>query len=394
MAANSEFAERRETGLGFSAKNHRLGVREAASWAMPLAPMSAPLTIGRGAQAAGWFNTHAKRVTPHRLQLFREALPEARVFTASTLREADEHAKTIAQNPPHILFCGGGDGTIAVMLNALRNQGLAKFPIIGLFRLGTGNGWPAAVGARRYERQLRMLSHVPVSPPTKHFQLCEIEGRLCQFAGVGWDATLLNDYRRNLENRQRQLLAGNMAAALNKGLGGYLYSLFRFTVPEELLRSRNGRTRLRLENIGESAQTWNSHRQRVQVPATQTVLYDGPMSIGAVGVEPYWGAGFKAFPYATAVPGRMNFRVYDRHVLVGVNNMLKLWMGKQLPGMHDWWITRVRLYLSRPMPFQMGGDVIGTRESIDFNMAKETVDLVDWAALERIEHPHNPHPPL
>lgn len=38
----------------------------------------------------------------------------------------------------------------------------------------------------------------------------------------------------------------------------------------------------------------------------------------------------------------------------------------------------LRLHLSRPMPFQVGGDVRGTREVIDFTMAAETVDLIDW----------------
>jgi diacylglycerol kinase family enzyme len=276
---------------------------------------------------------------------------------------------------------------VVVLLNALRTRGVTKFPLLGLFKLGTGNGWPSAVGARRYEKELMGLPTLPLDPPSKHFQLCEVEGKVCQFAGVGWDATLLNDYRRNLENRQQQLVAGGVASNLSKGLGGYLYSLFRITVPEELQRARTGRTAVKVENIGEPALTLDAHRQRVLVPAAQTTLYEGPLSIGATGIEPYWGSKFMAFPYAMAVPGRMNFRVYDRHVLVGVNNMFKLWGGKELPGMHDWWLTGVRLHLSRPMPFQVGGDVMGTREVIDFTMAKETVDLIDWGAVKKQKHP-------
>ena len=349
--------------------------------------MSGSPLIGRGAEVAGWFNTHAKRVTAHRVDAFRAALPDARVFACSSFDEAERHADELAKSPPHILFCGGGDDTVVVLLNALRKRGVTKFPLLGLFKLGTGNGWPSAVGARRYEKELMGLSTLPLDPPSKHFQLCEVEGKVCQFAGVGWDATLLNDYRRNLETRQQQLVAGGVASQLSKGLGGYLYSLFRITVPEELQRARTGRTAVKVENIGEPALTLDGHRQRVLVPAAQTTLYEGPLSIGATGIEPYWGSKFMAFPYAMAVPGRMNFRVYDRHVLVGVNNMFKLWGGKELPGMHDWWVTGVRLHLSRPMPFQVGGDVMGTREVIDFTMAKETVDLIDWGAVEKQKHP-------
>lgn len=341
--------------------------------------MSGQLLVGRGSEVAAWFNTHAKRVTPARVDAFRATLPEARVFACTTFDEAERHADELVRSPPKILFCGGGDGTVVALLNALRKRGATKFPVIGLFKLGTGNGWPSAVGARRYEKELQRLPQLPLAPPTKHFQLCEVEGKLCQFCGVGWDATLLNDYRRNLQNRQAQLLAGGMAARMSKGLGGYLYSLFRITVPEEIQRARAGGIRLKLENIGEPALTLDAKRARVVVPAEQKTLYEGPMSIGAAGIEPYWGSKFMAFPYALAVPGRMNFRVYDRHVLIGVNNMFNLWQGKELPGMHDWWITGVRLHLSRPMPFQVGGDVMETREVVDFLMAKETVDLVEWS---------------
>lgn len=337
--------------------------------------------VGRGAQAAGWFNTHARRVTAQRVEAFRAALPEARVYATSTFDEAERHADELAKAPPRVLFCGGGDGTIVVLLNALRKRGLTQFPLIGLFKLGTGNGWPSAVGARRYERELPGLPWLSLTPPTQRFHLCEVEGRVCQFAGVGWDATLLHDYRRNLEARQQHLLAGGLQARLSKGLGGYLYSLFRLTVPGELKRHREGPTRLTLENLGAPALTLDARRQRVELPAAQRVLYEGPMSIGAAGTEPYWGSKFKAFPSARAVPGRMNFRVYDRHVLEGVNNMFKLWAGDPLPGMHDFWVTGVRLHLSRPMPFQVGGDVMHEREVLDFTLAPQTVDLVDWAAV-------------
>lgn len=345
--------------------------------------MSGSPLIGRGAEVAGWFNTHAKRVTSSRVDAFRAELPEARVYACSSFEEAERHADELVKAPPKILFCGGGDGTVVALLNALRERGAHQFPLIGLFKLGTGNGWPSAVGARRYEKELAGLHRLSLDAPRRHFQLCEVEGKLCQFTGVGWDATLLNDYRRNLEARQQQLVAGGVASRLSKGLGGYLYSLFRITVPEELQRAREGRTVLKVENLGEPALTLDSHRKRVEVPAEQRILYEGPMSIGAAGIEPYWGSKFMAFPYATAVPGRMNFRVYDRHVLIGVNNMFKLWAGKPLPGMHDWWVTGVRLHLSRPMPFQVGGDVMGTREVIDFKMAAETVDLVDWAVVAK-----------
>ncbi len=345
-----------------------------------LRPMSDAGTIGRGGDVAGWFNTNAKRVTPARVELFRAALPDARVFTASTFEEAARHADALVKQPARIVFCGGGDGTAVALLNLLRERGVRQFPLIGLLKLGTGNGWSRAVHAKGYRKTLSLVPTLPLAPKTTRFGLCEVEGRLCQFTGVGWDATLLHDYRRNLEKRQKQLVAAPIAAKLSKGVWGYLYALFRLTVPGELERARDGRTRLRLVNVGEPAMTFDGRGNVITLPASQTELYEGPVSVGAAGSEPYWGAGFKAFPHALKVPGRMNFRVYDRHVLIGVNNMFKLWRGDELPGMYDWFVTGVRLHLSRPMPFQVGGDVVGPREVLELRLAKESVDLVAWGS--------------
>lgn len=338
------------------------------------------MSLGRGESVAGWFNANAKRVTPRCVDQFKDTFPDARVYAASTFDEAKLHADELVKSMPKIIFCGGGDGTVVALLNLLRDRGVEHFPTIGLFKLGTGNGWPSAVGAKKYEAQLKTLPALSESPPLHRFGLIEVEGRVCQFAGVGWDATLLHDYKRNLEKRSNQFVAGGLAARLSKGVWGYLYSLFRITVPEEWKR-RNERTLLKLENLGEPAITFGANRERVTLPADQRILYEGAMSIGAAGVEPYWGAKFMAFPYAEAEPGRFNFRVYDRPVLTGVNNMFKLWWGRELAGMHDWWVTGVRLHLSRPMPYQLGGDVAVPREVVDFTLARQQVDLIEWSKV-------------
>jgi diacylglycerol kinase family enzyme len=341
--------------------------------------VSAVERIGRGAQVAAWFNARAKRVTPDRVEQLRRVLPEARVFASSSFDEARVHAAALVRHPPRLLLCGGGDGTVVALLNLLREEGAKEFPTLGLLRLGTGNGWPIAVGALRYEKTLPLLPRMAERPPVRRYHLIEVERRLCHFAGVGWDATLLHDYRRNLEKRKQQRVGSRLASRASQGVWGYLYALFRITVPEELSRHRAGRTRLRLENLGAPAQVLDASARLVEVH--DATLYDGPMSVAACGTEPYWGAAFKAFPKAHAVPNRLNFRVYDEHVLVAVSNMFKLWRGDELPGMYDWFVTGVRLHLSRPMPFQVGGDVVAPREVLDVHLAQETVDLVDWATL-------------
>lgn len=337
--------------------------------------------VGRGRHVALWLNPNAKQVKPSVIEAFRRGLPEAALITARTLDEARERAKKLARTPPGLLLCGGGDGTAVTLVNLLRGEGVRQFPLMGFLRLGTGNGWPNATGAPTWRRALALLPSMPLPAPSKRFNLIEAEGRLCHFCGVGWDAMVLHDYHRTIRRRERQKVASGLAATLSKSVLGYLYAVARRTVPRELGRNLSqGRPRATLTNLGPHAFTLD--RRRRLVPAAHgKQLSDGYVSVLAAGTEPYWGGGFKAFPYCGAVPGTFNLRVYDRPVLEGVVNTVNFWTGRRVPGMHDFFVSRVRISFSRPMPFQVGGDVVGHRTTLELALAEETLDAVDWPSL-------------
>ncbi len=44
-------------------------------------------------------------------------------------------------------------------------------------------------------------------------------------------------------------------------------------------------------------------------------------------------------------------------------------------------LTRCRAVFSRPVPFQVGGDRLGHKTEVDYTLAPEQVDLLDWRAL-------------
>lgn len=342
-------------------------------------------TLGTGTDCAAWFNGRAKQVTPKVVRAFEEALPRARVYVSQDFDQAKAYAAELAKNPPALLFTGGGDGTISRMLNWLREAGLEKgFPPLALLRLGTGNGWPNAVGAPPYKKILPRLATLSWSPPIRRFDLIETEGRLSQFAGVGLDATVLHDYATDLEKRKSQPVGSRFAEWAHKGLTGYLVSTFTVTIPNDIARNRrDGPTQVTLENLGRPALTLDARAHAVPVPRDPRILYQGPIAVGGAAVEPEWGARFKAYPFAQLVPGTLNMRVYDRSAFEAARNMFKLWRGAYpLPGMHDFFITRARMTFSRPMPFQIAGDPAGLREAIEFAVAAQTVDLVDWNALD------------
>lgn len=338
--------------------------------------------IGNGSGLAVLFNGRAKRVEAAVVQALSSALPKALVLVSHDLDEARRHARTLVAARPEVILSGGGDGAAVRLVNLLREEGASPLPSLGVLKLGTGNAWARVSGAGGYHDLVSALPQMPLRLPTQRYELVEVEGTLCHFAGVGWDARILNDYQRNLQKRAGQLAGSRLATRLNKGLLGYLYSLVRITIPEEwkLLRER-GQVRATLVSDDPEVMTADKAGAIVPRQGGGRVLYEGPLSVGAAGSTTEWGFGFRAFPLARKVPGRINLRVYDRPVLEAALNMVPLWAGHfPQPGMHDFFARSATLAFSRPMPFQIGGDAVGMREEITFRHATETVPLVDWAA--------------
>ena len=340
--------------------------------------------IGTGKGVAALLNGRAKRVTPQVVRALERALPDALILISDDFDQARRHARRIVAEKPQVVLSGGGDGAICALLNLLREAGASPLPPVGVLKLGTGNGWARVSGAPEQAKLARALSSLARPLPTVQYDLVEVESRLCHFTGVGWDAKLLNDYLRNLDKRSSQLVGSTLATRLHKGLGGYLYSLFRYTVPEEYRALRDGgQPRVLVENRGGPVFQADDAGQPRELfhegggPAGK--LYEGPVSVGGSGTTEEFGYGFKGLPLARRKPGFINVRVYDKPVLEAVKNMFSLWRGDfPQPGTHDFFATAVQFTFSRPVPFQIGGDGEGTREEITFRVAKETVPIVDW----------------
>jgi diacylglycerol kinase family enzyme len=332
-------------------------------------------TLGSGKTVAFWFNARARRVTPEVIEAFRAALPAARCFAPQSLEEAAVHARQLAAQPPELLLCGGGDGTIVTLLNLLRESGLGTFPRIGLLKLGTGNGWAGATSAWNARTTLARLPQLPRALPTLREHLIEVEGRLCHFCGAGWDAHVLNDYQRNLARRGG---GEGFVSRLHQGPLGYLYAIATLTVPE---LSRRARPSVRIDNLGAPPLGLDDAQHPTPIPA-DVPLWNGPFSEASAAIEPTWGSGFRANPHARLVPGRLNLRIYDTTVLAGAASVVTLWRGAVGdPHMHDFFVTRARLQFDAPLPVQLGGDVLGARDTFELAVAAQTVELIDWSRL-------------
>jgi diacylglycerol kinase family enzyme len=340
----------------------------------------------RRAGYAAFLNGRARKVTPAAVRALRHALPDSTLLVSEDLDQARRHVRELIQERPDVVLCGGGDGTAVRLLNLWREEGGGDLPTLGILRLGTGNGWARAVGAPAFSSHVRRLARIKEeSLPVQEFTLIEVENHLCHFAGVGWDARILNDYQRNLDRWSSQLASSRLASWIHKGAGGYLYSLTHITIPEERARmQREGPARVVLENLGPEAFGLAAGKAVPLPGATQ--LHEGPISVGAASTVPEWGYGLRAFPHARLKPGLINLRIYQGHVTDALRNAAKLWRGLPVEGLYDWFATAARMRFSRPMPFQIGGDPMGERTELVLRSAREVVNVVDWRrALSSLE---------
>ena len=325
-------------------------------------------------------NVHSRHGSEALGARIRSIFPEAQVAVTRSLEDARAWIRDeLRARMPELVLSGGGDGTAVALINELRDQGL-RIPAFGLLPFGTGNGWARAtgdVGTRAALRGLMALRRVG-TPPLRRFHLVETEGRLTPFAGVGWDADILADYKRSLAT----------APPLVTRLGptaGYLRSMFTRTIPRYL--ARTSRPRMRVVNLGPAALLVDPHGRAVPAPGggTGAVLYDGPLGVCGAGTTEELGLGFRGFPFAHLVPGRMCLRVYAATAFGATVRMPRLWRGVHpQPDDHHFLVTRCRLEFDRAVPFEIGGDLAGERTQIEFELAADEVPLVDWRQMTRL----------
>jgi len=125
----------------------------------------------------------------------------------------------------------------------------------------------------------------------------------------------------------------------------------------------------------------DDHGQPVRVPGggRGAVLYRGPTSVCGVATTAEWGFGFRAFPFAGLIPRRFCVRIYAGGALEATMRMGQLWRGAHpLVKMHTWLLTGCKATFSRPVPFQIGGDRMGMRSEIEYGLASQQVDVLDW----------------
>jgi hypothetical protein len=333
------------------------------------------LTDPLGQGLAILVNANAKRGGRRVAAQIARRMPGANVRLTKTPEEVIEWLRSLAS--PRCILPAGGDGTVIALINAMQSvYGDRPFPPVGVLPLGTGNAWAHSTNAPKLDRALKLIAEAKDPLVVRRFGLIECEDTLAHFAGAGWDAQILDDFKTQVQQSK------GPSKWLSKSVYGYVAATLLRTAPKSILF---GRPHVILENLGDEVYTMTADNKLLKIHGMKhgSVLYDGPMSVAGCSTSPDLGYKFRAYPFAERFPGKMNVRVYDEGTLSAVMSIPSIWRGKHpLNGMHDWFTTAVRMTFSRQVPLQIGGDAIGTRQTVEYRLADRKVDILDWRAFD------------
>lgn len=326
-------------------------------------------------------NGNAKNVTNEIVETLDQILLGGDLFVSRRLEEGPEIAQTIADRGYGTVLTGGGDGTFTVMVTevvrACRRRG-RKPPRFGLLRLGTGNSLAWVVGAsnakgRGLAADIVRLREEAGSRPMR---LIEVDDYLSPFCGFGVDAVVLH----HKEATKAWMLTLPVLKRLATGEAIYAVSTFTRTFPYYLMRSN---PHIRVINEGADAYHVGYNGSIIGAPIPKgAVVYEGPARIVCCSTIPYYGFGFRIFPYAEEREDRMSLRVSTVPVPTFIRNFPAIWRGEYHNPkiIEDFLVDDVTIEVDPPTPFQIGGDPHGTRERARMRLSPDPIQLVDFYA--------------
>ena len=317
-------------------------------------------------------NRNAKKVTERVEEISGEIVPPEDLFLSSSPEHSEEIARTIVERGYETVFAGGGDGTVMHIVNQLAHYPLDQQPAIGILKLGTGNAMARMVSSGNLKGDLKTYIR-SATRETVPISLVETEGIRCPFSGVGVDAEILNDYRFAKENWGSSVLK-----PVVQSVGGYFFAFFVRTVPRRTAEViLNNRPNARVFVKAGKCHRVDHEGQLTEEYAPGDLLYEGPLTIALAGTVPFYGYGMKILPYATEDPLRMHLRVSDIGTAHALAVLPSIWRGDvPTAKIHDFLAEEVDIVLDKEMPFQIGGDAAGLRDTISFKTIPRCVRLL------------------
>ncbi len=332
-------------------------------------------------------NANARKVSDKVVRALSHVVPPEDLFLSRSPLDARRISDTVVERRYNTVFCGGGDGTFIGFVNEILRAVDARRPYLpsvraprfGVLKLGTGNALASLVSASstRGDGVLDDVLRARANevPGCRPLDLLMIEGKRTHFAGLGVDGKLLNDYLW-MKNTVAQ---GPLRSVLG-GAGGYFSSVAFRTLPHYLTQS----TWVECEVVnGKARPAYRLGPDGLPVGepiAPGGLLFRGKVMMASAATAPFYGYGFKMFPFAGRRRGMMHLRLGAVSTPYIVMNLAKMWKGKWFPrGIHDFHTQEATIKFARPMALQVGGDAEGYRDQITLGMASEQIELVDFS---------------
>lgn len=342
----------------------------------------------RGAAANGRIavvvNGNAKSVTSEVIETLDQILDSGDLFVSRRVEESEAIARTLVDRGYGTILTGGGDGTFTVVVTAVVNEARrrgASLPRFGLLRLGTGNSLAWVLGASGGAGSGRGLAadlqRLRADAGSRDLRLVEAEGIVSPFCGFGIDAVMLRDY-----NEVKSRLAHGPFKRLAPGPLAYVIAATTKTIPSYLARRT---PHCRVVNEGSDAIRVGENGAILGAPVPKgAVIYEGPAKIAALSTIPYYGFGFRMFPYADDRNDRMQLRISTITPFGFVRHFSRIWSGEfdDLETVWDYFVDEVTIETDPPTSFQIGGDVRGDRARVRVHLT-EPIRIVDFYAPPR-----------
>lgn len=350
-----------------------------------------PVTQPDPTRVAVLLNRNARRVNDKVARRLQRLAGTDNLFYSRSLEQAEAFAREIVQRGYGTVVCGGGDGTFVQTINMVlryideanawrvqrarrfgERQSLIGQPRFAFLRLGTGNAIGRLVGAGSARDDLqRIVDYLPAR--TLSIPMVQQERDRFFFAGMGYDSQILNDYNWLKAHTHHRLLKPAM-----HGVFGYFAALFARTLPRIALTEEH-KVEARIVTDGPAYYVDPTRGDFAEPVAPGSVLFEGRTNFIGVASTPFYGYGFKMFPFARVSPTMMQLRVARINALSTLARLPSLWKGsyRDPQRVFDFLLTNVRVELSKPMPFQHSGEACGERDTLDMRLLDEPLQLVD-----------------
>ena len=315
-------------------------------------------------------NRNARGVNARQIARIRGLHGTQDVFVSESAQHSRQIAATVLTQGYQTVLFGGEDGTFVCCLNdlmALAAQSALPLPRVGLLRMGTGNalGYYLGISPPSLRGLRTELNRAKSAAGTRELPMLLVDGRLTPFAGTGLDSQILEDYAATTRALDAMRLGSLMGSPLRYVLAIALRSVPRFVVRKL--------PQVEVVNVGGPAYAVNPDGSLDPTPLPRgTVLYRGPCTLAGAATCPVFGFNVRIFPFADLRRDKFHVRCTDASAMEALSHLPAVLSGAyRSPSLRDFLCDSVEIHMQKPVPMQMGGDLM--RERRDFMR----IDLAD-----------------